>query len=421
MNTSVAEEQDACPFQPGAGQMPPFLAGREEQQRRLQDAAANLLQKTHARGAPAPVLLTGPRGNGKTCLLLWFEQALRTSWKRFGMRRPLHVVRVSAGKLQGDAAAEEMKGPSIATQLKESAGFIRALAPKATPAPFPTVRLHKTMRSLSRGGKAYVLLVDEAHRLDRNVGAALLDSWQELAPSHRVMVVMAGTPDLVDNINRMGATYASRSAKVLVGRLTDDRARSALRRPLKQSGIDLSEKQTDGVLSECQGYPFFIQVWGKCIWQEARRIGVRCLSPEGFGCAMDNGIQEKEQYYDDRRNELYDMALEGPARAVADLYAGNPNRVVVEAELVQAVRSAVGESASSRKVKHTLTKLKHCGLVWPSTAIASKSASFKVQHEPRAWEAEIPSLMANIRANIPRRNAKVNPTNPLWQELELPK
>ena len=326
------------------------------------------------------------------------------------MRRPLSVVRVSAGKLQGDAAAEEMKGPSITTKLKESAGFIRALAPKATPAPFPTVRLHKTMRSLSRGGKAYVLLVDEAHRLDRDVGAALLDSWQELAPNHRVMVVMAGTPDLVDNVNRMGATYASRSAKILVGRLTDDRARGALRRPLKQSGIDLSKEQTDEVLSECQGYPFFIQVWGKCIWQEARRMGVRHLPPEGFGCAMENGAQEREQYYDDRRNELYDMALEGPARAVADLYADNPNRTVVEATLMEAVRRAIGESAAPKEVKHTLTKLKHCGLVWPSTAIASKVASFEARHKPRTWEAGIPSLMANIRMNIPRRGAKGDAT-----------
>ena len=390
--------------------MPPFFAGREAQQKKLSDAAANLLQKAGARGAPAPVLLTGPRGNGKTCLLLWFEQALHVSWKSSGMRRSLNVVRVSAGKLHGNAAAEEMKGPSITTKLKQGAGFIRALAPKATPPPFPTMHLHKVMESQSRGGKAYVLLVDEAHKLDRDVGATLLDSWQELAPSHRVMVVMAGTPDLVDHVNGMGATYASRSEKVLVGRLADDRARHALCRPLNKSAIDLSEEQTAEVLLECQGYPFFIQVWGKCIWQEARRMGVRRLSPEGLRCAMGNGAQEREKYYDDRRNELYDMELEGPARAVADLYAGNPNCTVAEAKLMEAVRDAMGDGAAPRDAKRTLTKLKHCGLVWPSTTVAAKAASLDAQQLPRTWEAGIPSLMANIRTNIPRHGAKTAST-----------
>src|ERR1700733_12218366 len=74
---SIAEKSKpyfANPFRPGAGHMPPYLAGREHEQREFK----RLLQQ-------APILqnmvLTGLRGVGKTVLLETFRPlALQENW-----------------------------------------------------------------------------------------------------------------------------------------------------------------------------------------------------------------------------------------------------------------------------------------------------------------------------------------------------
>ena len=62
----VREGRRRNPFRPGAGQMPPYLAGREAELALAEDRLDEL------RGGTAPargILFYGPRGNGKTVLL----------------------------------------------------------------------------------------------------------------------------------------------------------------------------------------------------------------------------------------------------------------------------------------------------------------------------------------------------------------
>lgn len=59
-------------FAPGDGAEPPELAGRSTQQAVLLRCLADLVDKS---APPHNVVLVGPRGNGKTVLLNWFESA----------------------------------------------------------------------------------------------------------------------------------------------------------------------------------------------------------------------------------------------------------------------------------------------------------------------------------------------------------
>ena len=61
-------------FQPGAGRMPPHLAGRQAEQSVLWQFADALRA---GEGPPSDVVMIGPRGNGKTVLTRWFEQEWR--------------------------------------------------------------------------------------------------------------------------------------------------------------------------------------------------------------------------------------------------------------------------------------------------------------------------------------------------------
>ena len=71
MSTSVA----VSPFVPGYGGLPPYLAGRHREQNELRRLLAYL---ESGRGAPRSAVLTGPRGNGKTALLRWFQRDIES-------------------------------------------------------------------------------------------------------------------------------------------------------------------------------------------------------------------------------------------------------------------------------------------------------------------------------------------------------
>ena len=61
-------------FKPGDGAFPPALTGREREQAVLTRSLADL---SAGEAPPHDIVLTGPRGNGKTVLLHWFERACR--------------------------------------------------------------------------------------------------------------------------------------------------------------------------------------------------------------------------------------------------------------------------------------------------------------------------------------------------------
>lgn len=385
---------DRCPFRPGPGQPPPLLGGRGQEQKALREMAEDLLDLNQARGTSAPVLLTGPRGNGKTCLLLWFKDAARKAWEQAGMPGRLRVLNLSANRLLPARALNALAPSDWRQSLRGAAEKVRALHPRGTPPPPPDWDIYTALEAQCGGKDALVLLIDEAHTLDASVGIDLFNAWQSLSPTHRIMLVMAGTPDLVDHVNAMGATYASRSKKVLVGRMPPDGAREALLAPLRESGVALTPSQEQAALAGCQRYPFFVQVWGEKLWLAAREAGAPTATDEQFQDALLKASQVREAYYADRREELYRLGLSAPARALADLYR-SPEAAISEATLMRKAQDALGPEATNKDAQAVLTQLKHCGLVWPAPEQADLS-----ENQPSLWEAGIPSLMANIRANI---------------------
>lgn len=386
---------DRCPFRPGPGQPPPLLGGRGDEQKVLLDMAEDLLGSSQAHGTKAPVLLTGPRGNGKTCLLLWFKDAVRDAWAQAGMPGQLQVLNPSANRLSPARAMNTLAPSGWQRTLRGAAEKVRTLHPRGTPPPPPERDVYAALEAQCSGKDTLVLLIDEAHTLDAGVGIDLFDAWQSLSPTHRIMLVMAGTPDLVDHVNSMGATYASGSEKIFLGRLPADGAREALLAPLQESGIELTPSQEKAALEGCQRYPFFVQVWGEKLWRTVREAEALSPTDEQFQSALLKAAQEREAYYADRRAELYRLSLSAPARALADLYS-SPEAAVSEATLLHRVQDALGPKAASKDAQSVLTQLKHCGLVWPTLKQADAS-----EDQPSLWEAGIPSLMANIRANIP--------------------
>lgn len=210
----------ANPFVPERGRIPPYLAGRETEQRKLLDLLAYL----HiGQGAPRDAVLSGPRGNGKTALLRWLRREAEASGKDFD------VVWLTPGEIPDlDRLATSLVPPSRFTSLRPdtlslSAGIGRLGWELGGQSRSLTLLL--TARCMRR---PLVLLLDEAHMLEREVGRALLNASQIASSEAPFLLVMAGTPGLHPHLDTMSATFWSRVEKLGIGRLDEAAAALAL-------------------------------------------------------------------------------------------------------------------------------------------------------------------------------------------------
>ena len=119
--------------------------------------------------------------------------------------------------------------------------------------------------------RALVVLLDEAHDLDKDVANVLLNASQSVAVDAPILLVLAGTPGLQSHLNTVSATFWNRARQIGVGRLDADATSAALIRPLaaQSPAIAFEDAALAKVIAESQGYPYFVQLWGDALWNAA--------------------------------------------------------------------------------------------------------------------------------------------------------
>ena len=135
-------------FTPGTGAAPPALTGREREQAVLGQCLADLLG---GEAPPHDVALMGPRGNGKTVLLNWFEGACREAGR-------IDVARLSPSRTRtGQALVDAILPATIIRKLlPRNLGGGVGYTEWAAPAPSVrnlTARLSRCRKSPRRPGR----------------------------------------------------------------------------------------------------------------------------------------------------------------------------------------------------------------------------------------------------------------------------
>ncbi|MBA3498076.1 MAG: ATP-binding protein [Gemmatimonadales bacterium] len=279
------------PFAPGAGTPPPELAGRDQ----LRESVRIALERQR-RGLPAKsVLMVGLRGVGKTVLL----DRMREDAEGAG----LHTVRVEAPENRSLPAllAPELrvallrlsqveKAKHLASRaLKGLAGFAKALKVKyqdievgldfdPEPGLADNGDLEHDLQALlevagaaaQKAGSALVLFVDELQYVEEDQLAALITALHRAAQRRLpVVLVGAGLPQLRGRTGR-AKSYAERLFDFPeIGPLPPDAARSAIVIPARQEGVEVENAALLAILKRTQGYPYFLQEWGKHAWDAA--------------------------------------------------------------------------------------------------------------------------------------------------------
>lgn len=365
------------PFRPGTGAPPPYLAGRESEQRLFRGRLQDLVE-----GVPPPseVILHGPRGNGKTALLRWVRQeARRYAGLEILARTPSDI---------GDRTrlAEELLPDSWWQRFAPEEVAVAGISwrPGRGQPPSPRAVLEARARKAP-----FLLLLDEAHTLDAGVGRELLNASQEVGRERPFLLVLAGTPNLRSHLSRMGASFWNRAELVRIGRLSEDAAAAAFQRPFEEQGLAVDEDALAAMVSLSQCYPYFVQLLGRAVWRQVAGLdpAERRVTGSGLDRARPEFDAVKGAYYLHRFEELEKRGLLPVGRAVAEAFrdcehlTGPQFGAVIEAEL--------GDTATLEVVNAATETLSDLGFVWRA-------------HARPAWEPGIPSLMDYIREFAPK-------------------
>ncbi len=369
---------DSGPFRPGPGGLPPYLAGRAEEQALFRSRLAVL-----DRGEPTPseIILYGPRGNGKTALLLWME-------KEASSVPGVDVLEVTPSDFDTRTEFAEILLPESWWEVARPAEFtVRGFTWRpGENAPAPRIRSVLELRSKK---KPLMLLLDEAHTLDPRVGKELLNAAQAVGRRAPFLLVLAGTPNLRDHLGTIGASFWNRSRKLPLGRLDESAAADAVRRPLEAEETSIADEALAHIVRESHGYPFFLQLWGAAVWNRAwadPSLPIRNLTAEDTAACQSLFDSEKNHYYLDRYKELKKIRLVRPAQAVAAAF--DAQKRLNDFELEAAIRRGLGPEAGDDEVEAVAAQFDHLGFVWNADGSPD-------------WEPGIPSLMDYIREAVP--------------------
>ena len=363
------------PFRPGPGGMPPYLAGRETEQSLFRSLLAHL-----AAGEPPPseIVLYGPRGNGKTVLLGWLRQEAE-SWPSIET-----VPLLPAGIPTPERLRELLSSRPWRDRLTPQEVAIAGLSFRPGEDRPPSVE--EILATRARKNPLLVVM-DEAHTLDLEVGRALLQSSQEVGRRLPFLLVLAGTPDLESHLGTMGASFWNRAEQVRVGRLSKQATADAFRRPLESEGIRVGEAALGAMVRESQRYPYFVQLLGREIWRGTSGLPEtdREATTGTLAAVLSTFNTTKGEYYRHRYRELRKRRLLPVANRVAEAFAAHP--VLSEAQLEQAVLTGLG-AEDLDEADRAVRALTDLGYIWESRA------------RPE-WEPGIPSLMDYIRRFAP--------------------
>lgn len=281
------------PYAPGAGQRPPELAGRND----ILERAAVALDRIRAGRAARSIILYGLRGVGKTVLL---NKIMLDAESRgvvaISIEAPenrslpgLLVPKLRAVLLRIDRSAAVKA--SVKAALRALGSFASALKIKYRDIEI-SADLEKELGVADSGdleadlsdllvkagvaahdqGTAIVLAIDELQYVPEEQLGALISALHRVSQRQLPLtMVAAGLPQLLGQMGK-AKSYAERLFEFMpVDKLDRQAARSALCKPAEEEQVAYSPAAVEEVFRQTQGYPYFIQEWGKQSWNTAAK------------------------------------------------------------------------------------------------------------------------------------------------------
>lgn len=335
------------PFTPGAGQQPAALAGRDRELELVATAVQRL-----SLGRPANGMMAyGLRGTGKTVLLGRFTSiAAEHGWIAVQAEAARDARTPFLERLSGRLSLHlgRLVKPTMSDRVKNALGAFKGFTLKlglgnlgvdieidprhvrrytgTLSIDLPDMLLAVADAAAESGG-GLMVCVDEIQDLaPEELGALCLAAHEASQQTAPLLVCGAGLP----SVPRLLAESKSYSERLFdyaqVGVLDPAQARRVLVEPVEALGESWTDDALDLLLGTAQGYPYFLQVFGKAAWEVAaaspigiddarvaRALGFDVLDQGFFLVRWDRATKAEREY-------LRCMAVDGDGpSAVSDV------------------------------------------------------------------------------------------------------
>jgi hypothetical protein len=277
------------PFAPGAGQAPPELAGRDAELRAAEVVFTRIAAGTPDRG----IVLVGLRGFGKTVLMREFRslaiaQGWITAWAEAEGGQRIGPSIAQSMNVALHAASRGRFSAALRRALAVFKSFSLTLSPDGRFALGIDVEPERGRASTGNLGFDLLDLFRElgAAARDLEIGIALFVDEMQLVPREELLGVLmaihqanqdslpiavfgAGLPNLPATLADT-RSYAERLFLYdRVEALDDTAAALALTRPTSALGVEWEPEALADALAAAKGYPYFLQEYGRAIWDFA--------------------------------------------------------------------------------------------------------------------------------------------------------
>jgi hypothetical protein len=371
------------PYRPGAGHMPPHLAGRESEYAEFDRLLAQdeILEN---------LVLTGLRGVGKTVLLETFKpRAMKHGWLWVAadLSESASISEVTlASRLLADLSLVTSSIMVDVPGVGPGTGFTAASAPVKTPLSYEVLisiyertpglvsdKIKATLEfawvQLRQHDRPRVIFAyDEAQNLSDHAEkeqfplSVLLDVFQSIQRKGiPFMLVLAGLPTLFPKLVD-ARTFSERMFRVLtLGKLDEQASREAILKPIALANcpISFSGDSVQTISLESGGYPYFIQF----ICREVFDVFIQQLGNDEPGGVPVQAIQRKldTDFFAGRWAKVTDRQRQ-LLWVVANL--GQPDEEFTIQELVVESKRRLRSAFSASHANQMLASLGEHGLIY---------------------------------------------------------
>ncbi len=354
------------PYNPGAGLRPAALAGRDADI----EAFEVLADRAEAGLVSRSIVFSGLRGVGKTVLLGELAgRAIERGWLVIQVEaehtQPGHFAGALAIELANAARRQRSWRARTTDKIKDALGSITSfqatvgadgvslgfdrLPGRADSGSiqFDLVDLAETVGAASKeSGIGVVLLIDEMQELTTEQMSAVCRSCHRAGQATLPwFVIGGGLPNLPTRLAE-AESYAERLFDYrVVDRLTDEHAVVALAEPAADRDVSWDADAVQFLLDESSGYPYFLQQFGKAVWDAA--AGPSRITLEDATIGVAEGQQQLDAGFYSSRWERATKAEREFLRAMA-LDEGQPSRI---SEITERLGKADSRSLGPARAK----------------------------------------------------------------------
>lgn len=284
MNDSTLKEIPQNPFRPGVGTKPVYLAGRVREQEEFASALKQAPLSSN-------IIITGLRGVGKSVLLdqlkpiaikhgwLWagndWSETASVSEKDVAVRLLVDLSSIISPIISIESKDYAFGFTSSSNNLSRPVTYNDLMGIYESTPGFASDKLKAVLTWVANllehsPINGIVFAYDEAQNLSDHKERSqfplslvvdVFSSLQRKSGKCKILLVLTGLPTLLPKLNE-ARTYTERMFHtLLLDRLSDDEARSAIAKPIEITGSTLTfaPKTIDRILNESRGYPFLIQ------------------------------------------------------------------------------------------------------------------------------------------------------------------